>query len=289
MLARSIALLVAGLFATSAMAQDVGLPPFGSLEDGGFDTVNRENLNVHFSIPLVSVPGRGMDLGAALRYDSIVWQKVDSTWKPVDDEGIATFGWKTETPTGSTSFSDNELCCGIHCIPGHAFFGYVFTDPSGTKHSFPVSFVSSENCGGPTGPRTAEASDDSGYFLDATFPRSPVVFTPDGTKYAIDGTVTDRNGNFISKSVVSANETQWIDTANRTALKIVKSANYTDYLYQDTPGAYQTIRLNYASRTVRTNFGCSGVSEYYQSGVKLPSSLVFPNGQTYTFTYDRVE
>ena len=32
-----------------------GFPPFGSFESGGFDNINRQNLNVMFQIPLVSL------------------------------------------------------------------------------------------------------------------------------------------------------------------------------------------------------------------------------------------
>ncbi len=53
----------------------IGIPPFSSIENGGFDLINRYNLNVHSSIPIVSAPGRGIDYGFALTHDSLIWRK----------------------------------------------------------------------------------------------------------------------------------------------------------------------------------------------------------------------
>ena len=49
-----------------------GFPQFGSVQTGNADAVNLQNLNAHFEIPIVSVPGRGMDFNYSLIYDSIM-------------------------------------------------------------------------------------------------------------------------------------------------------------------------------------------------------------------------
>src|SRR5438270_10461400 len=76
---QKFALLVVALFLGSASAQvSTGLPPFGSLGGGPFDTVNLGNLNVHFSIPVLHKAGRGIPFTYDLSYDSSVWTPVMS-------------------------------------------------------------------------------------------------------------------------------------------------------------------------------------------------------------------
>jgi YD repeat-containing protein len=69
-------------------------------------------------------------------------------------------------------------------------------------------------------------------------------------------------------------------------LKVVQAAGYADYQYQDTTGAYQTIRVNYTSMPVKTAFGCAGIVEATMTSLPFPTSVVLPNGQQYTFTYE---
>jgi len=285
-LSTGVVVLLLGI--RSAFAQDLGFPPYGSFEDGKFDAVNRQNLNVHFSIPIVAVPGRGMDFTASLAFDSLIWKKVGTTWAPVGfgDTGTPTLGWKLQTPGGRTTFISEMVECGTKPYISQHHYGYVFTDPSGTTHAFGLNFFGNP-CGGPTQPRTGYALDNSGYYIDATGPGNPTVWAQDGTKYSYNGTITDTNGNYISKTEVPPNETDWIDTVGRTALKIIRSTSYTDYQFQDTTGAYQTVRLNYVSMPVATKFQCPGMTDVTLGGnYNFPSSVVMPNGQTYAFTYE---
>lgn len=50
-----------------------GTPPYGSFSQGTFDTVNLANLNVHFAIPILSKPGRGVPFHYAMDYESSIW------------------------------------------------------------------------------------------------------------------------------------------------------------------------------------------------------------------------
>jgi hypothetical protein len=171
----ALTILIAASCWRNLEAQDVGFPPYGSFEDGQFDSINRENLDVHFEIPLLSVPGRGLDFSATLLNDSLIWRRSGNLWVPrVDSTGAPVIGWNVDVMSGSTSHVTETVECGK---PGSGFrhSGYVFTDPSGTRHPFPLSFYSSANCGA-TDPRTATAPDDSGYYIDATGPNNPIVY-----------------------------------------------------------------------------------------------------------------
>src|SRR6266852_6291124 len=97
-LALAVALLSLGLASAFAQTPTTGLPPFGSFQSAGFDTVNLQNLNDNFSIPVVSVPGRGTDFTFSIAFNSLMWQKqtgTPNTWQPVvDASGNPTWGWQ---------------------------------------------------------------------------------------------------------------------------------------------------------------------------------------------------
>src|SRR5260370_40043387 len=93
-----------GLPAQTA-TQNTGIPPFSSLSSSGFDSVNNQNLNAYFTIPLVSSPGRGIPLNLPLSYNTLVWQPVNSggttTWTSVTDlSGNPTWGWAKDITVG---------------------------------------------------------------------------------------------------------------------------------------------------------------------------------------------
>ncbi len=144
------------LFATSfpLYAQDTqfGLPPFGSFEDGKFDIVNELNLNVLFSIPILSTPGRG----AAFRY-SISFNNPAFAVAP-NPQGFAAWtsvgGWNVypgeRCTSGTCIFVPNTVLPTLvaksaheQCVIGGklqnvaGFTGIALTDPDGTSHPFP--------------------------------------------------------------------------------------------------------------------------------------------------------
>lgn len=80
--------ILIALTSLTAMGQvATGLPPFGSFSSGP-DIINLGNLNVHYTVPVFSKPGRGIPFNYALTFDSSVWSPVSGTWAPV-----ANWGW----------------------------------------------------------------------------------------------------------------------------------------------------------------------------------------------------
>ena len=297
------ALLVAVLVvASSAFAQNpsTGFPPYGSFEDGRFDAVNRQNLNVNFAIPIVSSAGRGIDLRFAVVYDSLVWTISGGAWTPrTNASGTATWGWKKDSPIGAISYTNTTSTIMLKCFPpGEPWYwatktietwsNYVYQDPVGTPHSFGVSVSeTTNNCTGSTttsATKTGYASDGSGYYIDINVVTAPVVLSPSGIRVT-DSTLTDTNGNFHSKVVVGASQTDWKDTTGRVALRIITGPSSIQYQFLDPNAVWQTTTLNLQSYNVKTNFGCSGVVEYTGTAT-LPTSLALPNGQSYSFTYE---
>ena len=291
------------LFALKAFAQDpaTGFPPYGSFQDGRFDAVNRQNLNVNFAIPIVSSPGRGTDFRFAIIYDSLFWTRPTGTaWSSVTDgSGTATWGWNKDFPIGEVSFK--TATSAIKCFPpGEPWYwgtkitysNYAYYDPSGTKHPFDITRVwLSCDDSWAAGAMTGHATDKSGYHLDATAATAPIVRSAAGIKIVRNSTngthtLTDTNGNYISKIVVSSTETHWKDTLGRITLKIIKPSSTTiEYHALDVSGNYQITTMALQSFNLKTNFGCSGVSEY-SGTVYLPIELSLPNDRSYSFTYE---
>ena len=300
---KKLILLALVLIPVSAHAQ-TGIPPFGSLSSTPFDTINNQNLNVYFAIPIMSSAGRGMPLSLSLINNSLIWKKSGSTWTPVTDQsGNPTWGWQKDFPAGGI-FRYTSNTTNVKCEPGGQFYpvtfysNFTYTDTLGTLHSFSsIQFRISDLCPAQNnGTKTGYADDHSGFYVDATDPDAPKVISNGGV-LAINGNgpAMDVNGNFITKTVVNSSETDWKDSIGNTALKIIYSTTPAQVQYQflDGTGAanYQTITLKLTAYNIKTNFGCSGVGEYTSTGtVNLPSELDIPSPvsgtMVYSFSYE---
>lgn len=280
-------------------AQTTGLPPFGSLDQVGLEIRNNQDLNILLTIPIMSSPGRGgLDLNFNVVYNSSVWRRSGSAW-------VRANGWSTIYSVGSTNFSTrtghtrcSKTCPigdGCQYIDTTTSDSYTYTDPMGTVHSFPLSYEEQYNeCTGDdtfSGTFTGYATDGSGYLMniDSTSGDILSLIAKNGFRITTPQMgptrLTDLNGNYISSSTTGS-ETDWTDSAGRVALKVITGASSIQYEYLDPNDAYQTTTLNLAPVSVKTNFACSGVVEYTGTAT-LPSSIVLPNGQQYTFTYEQ--
>jgi RHS repeat-associated protein len=287
---KNFAALLLLAFSASAVNAQTGFPFWSSFETSGFDAVNRQNLNVNFAIPLVSTPSRAGNFNYTLAYNSLVWTRNGSSWSPLADaNGNPTWGWKDNQGLGSTKYLHNSVFCdSVPPTSSPHYSNYSYTDGGGTQHGFGLNFYTVATiCQFNTGPRTGYALDGSGYYIDATGASAPVVYSPSGDK--ITGTSTDANGNYVSGIVVSGSETDYKDTNGRvTVKKIVNSSTQTQYQLLDQTGSYSNVvaTATYTSMSVKTNFACTGVSDYTHTGIYLITQLGLPNGQSYSFTYE---
>ena len=72
-----------------------------------------------------------------------------------------------------------------------------------------------------------------------------------------------------------------------TALTVSGGApNPQVFTYTTTTGTAASVTINYAPYTVQTNFGCSGINEFPATSASLVSSVVYPDGRTFTFNYE---
>ncbi|HEV2299669.1 MAG TPA: RHS repeat-associated core domain-containing protein [Candidatus Acidoferrales bacterium] len=292
-----LSLLAIFMISGVALGQATGFPPFGSFERGEFDSTNLEDLNSIIAIPIVQSPGRGMNFDFSVIYNSLIWTKSGNAW--VLNPNLPPLGWSTTYSVGSTHFTTstsrmrcNKCTLGEGClyIDKTTQQNYTYIDPVGTVHSFPGVYWEDDysECDGSdtfSGTFTGHASDASGYFITLGSSDGSVQSVINKSGDTIFGGVADTNGNYISATSPQQGETDWIDTAGHTAVKIIVSGSTTKYEYYDTTGTLQTITLNLQSLNIKTNFACSGVVEYTGSA-NVPQSIVLPNGQSYTFTYE---
>lgn len=283
---RYLIAIVVLLIANSAAAQapNAGFPKYGSFESGSSDSVNRQNLNSNFSIPIIHQKARGLNLDFAISYNSLIWQNTGTAWQPyADANGNPTWGWNQTNPFG---YVYQTVAVTQSCIYTYSNVSYV--EPNGTSHPFSISYTTKVSpCGsGTTGTTTGYATDDSGYYINAVVDDGPLVIAPDGTRALLGNfpQIKDTNGNYVSGTLGS--ERDWTDSVGRTALKIIGSApNPVQYEYQDTTGTYQKFTLTFQSFNIKTNFACGTTSEY-SGTTNLPASLSMPNGQSYSFSYE---
>lgn len=279
MVAVAVVLFVMTAGATKAQTVlPTGFPPFGSFESrpGVGDSVNRQDLNINFQIPIISKQGRGLNSSFSLVYNSSIWELNGTYWSLVPyPDGSP--GWNLKEITGYVTSQSTSTMCHPTGVSVHAY-NYVYIEPNGTRHLLPLNITTS--CSGKiTGTTSGYATDSSGYYAGQF---ADVITDPSGTQTNPGSQVMDSNGNYMTVS------NGFTDSTGNAALQITPGTSSNTYQYQDTTGTYQTITVALQNYNIKTNFGCSNVSEFTGGTTfPLPSSVTLPNGLVYSFTYEQ--
>lgn len=282
-----------------------GTPPFSSLS-GGPDVVDNANLNVHYSIPVLNKAGRSIPFSYLLSFDSSIWspQAINGTltWTPSPGWGLGGIS------SADTGYVTNQMTVAGPCNGNgqlhywNIYSNWTYYDPSGTAHQFLGSvstWSSSFGCGsGPGSSSSGVAPDGSGYTMSfnaapgaTVYARSGLTISPALPQYFISSrSLEDTNGNEVTISV-SNGTTSYYDTLNGSTAALTISGGGTPsspllLAYTNPSGGSSTYTVNYQAYTVKTNFACSGVSEYGPQSQNLVSSISLPDGTSYSFTYE---
>ncbi|HEX2270721.1 MAG TPA: hypothetical protein VHH35_14340 [Pyrinomonadaceae bacterium] len=96
---------------------DFDTPRLEPLNDTGDPGVNPGSQNINWSVPLVGLPGRGLDLNLLLTYNSLVWTKsADGAALMFDtDHGFPSPGFRLRFPLFSLSSGTHRRVCGPTC------------------------------------------------------------------------------------------------------------------------------------------------------------------------------
>jgi RHS repeat-associated protein len=269
-----------------------GTPPFGSF-GGGPDIINLANLNSHIIVPVLHKPGRGMNFFFDLGYDSSVWYPVTSgssqSWQRVSN-----WGWAVQTDAAMGWLSVkviNGRCGGGRTLSDRTTYsGWTYHDAFGTAHPTGLTtwIGSQPGCPG-TFSGSAVLTDGSGYTIYATGGSAYVVsrsgailhvpLSQSGTGYT-----TDRNGNQITSTA----QTQFVDTLGTTALTITGGPAPTPFTYTFSApsGTSASFTVSYVMYTIKTSFGCAGISDYGPTSNSLIDRVTLPDGSFYQFNYE---
>lgn len=235
----------------------IGNPP-GTSPDAGAG-----NGNFQFSAPVLSLPGRGIDLNLALNYNSRLWSKTGSRMSYDSDRGFPAPGW--------------SLGFGKMMFMGAAG-GCMLVDADGTRHGYAGSTSTTSYPNNVSNNFTGHTAD--GTFIDygcyvstyyGTTTMSAWAKLANGTQIqystnsvsgqqAFPTQITDAQGNYITISYRN-NRGPEIQTVTDTMGRVV-TFNY-DSLNRlisvttpkmDNVGTRTVVQLNYKQITLNPNF-----------------------------------
>jgi RHS repeat-associated protein len=170
-----------------------GNPP-GSAEDGGAG-----NGNFQIAAPLLSLPGRGIDIGLGLAYNSRVWNKAGSQ---------ITFDIDRDWPAPGWSLGFGKLVgLGVNN-------GSMIVDADGTRHSYTGTVVYGPNqnytdfTGHTTDGTFIDYTHHTGIggaivYAQAKYPNGTVIDYGAGNGHVYPTRITDSNGNYITITYVN--------------------------------------------------------------------------------------
>ncbi len=232
-----------------------------------------------------------------------MWSPASGIWAPAPN-----WGWTgiTQVQTGYISYTATpEGPCSVNGSGPFSWTNYtnfVYHDSFGASHIFGVGLTTwnpAWNCGGGPNTPSGTTNDGSGYTLTASVSGGTVSATlksragvtinaPLNNSGVASGSLTDPNGNVLSVSS-SGGTTSFYDTLTSSAVLTLTgsgtSASPYTYAYPNPAGGTSNVVVNFLTYTVKTNFGCSGITEY-SSSQPLISSIVYPDGTKYSFTYE---
>jgi YD repeat-containing protein len=239
---------------------------------GGEDLLSQ---NFNWSLPLVGLSGRGLDLGLTLSYNSLVWTRSGNYIDFDTDEGSIAPGFRLGFPTVEGPDYNDQA----------GTYFYLMVTPSGARVELRR-----------IGTSTTYESADSAHLQLVDYGSSLLVRSTDGTQLnfiTVNSTwrcnqIKDRNGNYLT---VSYNSYADITTITDTLGRVV-TFNYDGYanlisITQAWNGqAHYWATFGYGSVYIGSNF--PGLTSYGPDGsyVTVLTQVGLPDGSRYNFEYN---
>ena len=325
---RLTSLLTLLVLSTAVLAQDetptkvtpqnrTGDLPYSTSIGSEFEHVDALSGNLIVTIPIVTVPGRGMDFNFQLRYDARFLVSAErgtasakiEIWNVEKRPNLISggLGWTPNQPyvtkvKSSASCSPNAWG---RTLTFSLWGSYIFHDANGGAHLFPALGGGIATCEQGTYSITnLESPDSTGAGMWASIQNPgqwPGVYLPNGTRLSSGGispalptppdsefglgygTYTDSNGNV--KQEFAGGQ----DTIGRTIITQQNGTNQIIYWVRDSSGNQVAYTINFIDQAISTSFnayGFYGLITEYSGTRKLISSIVLPNNTMYTFQYD---
>jgi len=255
-----------------------GDPPGRPIDDGS------GNGNFQFAAPVLSLPGRGIDLSLALVYNSRVWTKTGNQIIFDADRDWPAPGWSL----------------GFGRVVGMGAGGSLIIDPDGTRHGFTSDSIYQYS----TGAVSFTGHTTDGTFIDyRTYSTSAGIQRataehPNGTvlQYGAPGggavyptSITDANGNYVTITYRN-NAGPQIDVVTDTLGRTVKFHYDVNNLLtavegpglggtSASPARRTLVRLHYRQLTL--DYNNFSVTPVVRSGtVWVPDAIYYPGSST---------
>jgi len=281
----ALCLLVVCLHAaTTAAQQTPGTPSFVPQITIGPVSINVQNLNALLNIPVMSKSG-AFPFGFSFSGNFYMIEG-GNQWQP---SITTTLGQLTPGASGIGTIATYTVQTNTTCPSGSPatikYADWVVIDAQGTHHPLPLAdFADSQGCLTGSG-FTAQTQDNTGYTAVVAASGSWNLYTSGG--FQLGSTVGyDSNSNSISFNSATG---AYTDTLGLTTLTYSPTASTQTATWTDTLGNSPDVKItDTTGLTVRTNFGCTGISDYYISGdtQPLPTSISFPDGNSMALAYE---
>lgn len=298
LVALSFAFFLAVSFAHQSLAQDFPPPQGGMYPNqsyyGDNESVNLATGNLTISLPLIKLPGRnGLNLDLTYTYNSQLWYIASqNVW--INAHWETHYYWSYKLPWSHSDLP--QVNRNVHTLMydsggGGTHVGSVYCDTN-FRIDFSDGAVESFTgvqayCYRITNTGTAPAPDyeaptgnsQNGSHIDATG-ANPVAYLPNGEKVITSG-IQDSNGNQITGF-------PRMDTVGRS-IGFSGSANTATYSYRDSNGVQRSISVNSTPIDLIPGFPSQPfVNDGGVNDLPLITSIILPNGLTYTFHYNNV-
>src|SRR6266481_1111266 len=238
------------------------------------------------AFPIVSLPGRGVDLNLTLYYNSRIWDvdNVNLTASLNTDRDSPSYGFRLDF--GFMEYDANN---------GQ----FILTESDGTKHAMPITANTSSGSIFDSNDGTSIEFNNQSLILIyengttvnyQAFPSQATLFRPIQIK--------DRNGNYISINYVAGTgNDQHIDTVTDTLGRVIKfvydSANHLSQITQavsaltDPSGVHVWATFSWAQVPLNYNFSGLSVQSSPASGssIWVLTGCSFTNSTGYRFSY----
>ncbi len=250
------------------------------INETGQPGVDLGSQNFNWSLPILSLPGRGLDLDLTLNYNSLVWTKDGAFMKFNADLGTPAVGFRLGLPILQQRYLNSQT----------GIYSYIMVTPGGSRVEFRQ-----------VGSSTIYETRDSSYAqLDATNTNAPVVRTTDGTQFSFTAVsinnefrctnIKDRNGNYISATYNSTNGhlLTITDTLGRVIAFVYDTNNNLSRIQQNWGGtARDWATFDYGQVYVQPSFGggllINGPNNNYTT---VLTGVNLADGSYYTFGYN---
>lgn len=257
---------------------DFNTPRLDPPNDTGDPGVNPGSQNINWSVPLVGLPGRGLDLDLVLTYNSLVWTK-SSDGGAIEydtDHGFPSAGFRLRFPIIQPAFYD----------PNVGSWSYILLTSTGERVE--LRQVGSTN--------TYDSADSSYMRMTDYGSGNAVVWLNNGTQLKFEAgflgelrcsEIKDKNGNFIK---VDYNGVGNIDKVTDTLGRQVifnYDANYRLLsLSQSRAGLANTlVTFGYDNASFSPSFPGLNVFSPGTSTIPVLTQVGFADGTRYNFEY----